>query len=111
MFVTTDPRPYSSAIDAGDLATPEGSEVVPNGSRINLGRYGGTAEASKSPASGPTVENRTVTTNVNVAWRFPQSRNFESVRKTRYDKMPSCEKVYLADLALGEVFSRSNSAV
>jgi parallel beta-helix repeat protein len=39
----------SPCIDAGDPASPVGHEPAPNGGRINLGAYGGTAEASKSP--------------------------------------------------------------
>lgn len=39
----------SPCIDAGLASTPVGSEPVPNGDRINLGVYGGTAEASRSP--------------------------------------------------------------
>jgi hypothetical protein len=42
----------SPCIDAGDPTTPVGSEPSPNGGIINLGVYGGTAEASKSPAGG-----------------------------------------------------------
>jgi len=38
----------SPAIDAGNPATAYDREPAPNGGRINLGRYGGTAEASKS---------------------------------------------------------------
>ncbi len=41
-------RAMSPCIDAGDPATPVGSELSPNGGIINLGVYGGTAEASKS---------------------------------------------------------------
>ena len=39
----------SPCIDAGDPETPVSGEPEPNGSRINMGVYGGTAEASKSP--------------------------------------------------------------
>ncbi|MHC4500099.1 MAG: hypothetical protein ACYS21_13405, partial [Planctomycetota bacterium] len=39
----------SPCIDAGDPASPVGLEPSPNGGRINMGTYGGTAEASKSP--------------------------------------------------------------
>jgi hypothetical protein len=39
----------SPCIDAGDPASPIGSEPVPNGRIVNMGAYGGTAEASKSP--------------------------------------------------------------
>ena len=38
----------SPCIDAGDPASPVGDEPSPNGGIINLGAYGGTAEASKS---------------------------------------------------------------
>jgi len=47
---------FSPCIDAGDPTDPVGDEPAPNGGRINLGAYGGTAEASKSfDASGVTV--------------------------------------------------------
>ena len=39
----------SPCIDAGDPAAPLGEEPAPNGARINLGAYGGTAQASKTP--------------------------------------------------------------
>jgi predicted outer membrane repeat protein len=39
----------SPCIDAGDPMSPIGLELEPNGSRINIGAYGGTSEASKSP--------------------------------------------------------------
>jgi parallel beta-helix repeat protein len=38
---------YSPCIDAGDPQDPVGAEPLPNGKRINMGAYGGTAEASK----------------------------------------------------------------
>jgi hypothetical protein len=38
----------SLCIDAGDPATPIGQEPSPNGGIINMGAYGGTAQASKS---------------------------------------------------------------
>ncbi|MBP7051757.1 MAG: hypothetical protein KBE65_12140 [Phycisphaerae bacterium] len=40
----------SSCIDAGDPNSPIGDEPFPNGGRVNMGAYGGTAEASKSYA-------------------------------------------------------------
>jgi len=43
----------SPCIDAGDPATAAGDEPQPNGGRINMGAYGGTAEASKSFISKP----------------------------------------------------------
>ncbi len=38
----------SPCIDAGSTDSPVGDEPMPNGDRINMGAYGGTAEASKS---------------------------------------------------------------
>ncbi|MGE5297311.1 MAG: hypothetical protein ACM3VT_21005 [Solirubrobacterales bacterium] len=42
----------SPCIDAGDPNDPVGDEPFPNGNRINMGAYGGTAEASKSYREG-----------------------------------------------------------
>ncbi|MBN1505338.1 MAG: hypothetical protein JW955_00750 [Sedimentisphaerales bacterium] len=42
----------SPCIDAGDPNSPVGDEPEPNGGRINMGAYGGTAEASKSCPGG-----------------------------------------------------------
>jgi hypothetical protein len=39
----------SPCIDAGDPTQPVLEEPAPDGGRINMGAYGGTAEASKSP--------------------------------------------------------------
>lgn len=39
----------SPCIDAGDPNDPVGDEPLPNGGRINMGTYGGTARASLSP--------------------------------------------------------------
>ncbi len=39
----------SPCIDRGNQSTPVGTEPAPNGKVINLGAYGGTLEASKSP--------------------------------------------------------------
>ncbi len=46
----------SPCIDAGDPNTPVGDEPQPNGGRINMGAYGGTAEASKSYSGEPLSE-------------------------------------------------------
>ena len=46
----------SPCIDAGDPNSPIGLEPFPNGGRINMGAYGGTAEASKSYFGGPACE-------------------------------------------------------
>ncbi len=42
----------SPLIDAGDPGWTVGDEPPPNGGRVNLGRYGRTAEASKTPTNG-----------------------------------------------------------
>jgi hypothetical protein len=43
----------SPCIDAGDPNSPVGDEPEPNGGRVNMGAYGGTAEASKSYRNEP----------------------------------------------------------
>jgi len=49
---TWDADPVSSpAIDAGDPADPIGEETEPHGDRINQGAYGGTVQASRTPAT------------------------------------------------------------
>ena len=46
----------SPCIDAGDQSNPIGLESFPNGGIINMGAYGGTAEASKSYFGLPVCE-------------------------------------------------------
>ncbi len=46
----------SPCIDAGDPKSPIGYEPFPNGGVINMGAYGGTAEASKSYFGRPVCE-------------------------------------------------------
>jgi len=46
----------SLCIDAGDPASPIGLEPFPNGGIINMGSFGGTAEASKSYFGEPVCE-------------------------------------------------------
>jgi len=46
----------SPCIDAGDPMSPIGLETFPNGGIINMGAYGGTAEASKSYFGEPVCE-------------------------------------------------------
>ncbi len=43
----------SPCLDAGDPNSPIGHEPFPNGGVINMGAYGGTAEASKAYFGGP----------------------------------------------------------
>ena len=51
-----EPGERSPAIDAGDPYSDYSRESSPNGSCINLGRYGNTEQASRTPASGPDVD-------------------------------------------------------
>ncbi len=44
----------SPCIDAGDPSSNYSNEPQPNGNRINIGRYGNTSEATRSPGSTPT---------------------------------------------------------
>jgi hypothetical protein len=46
----------SPCIDAGNPMSPIGHELFPNGGIVNMGAYGGTAEASKSYFGGPVCE-------------------------------------------------------
>jgi predicted outer membrane repeat protein len=46
----------SACIDLGDPSNPVGHEPFPKGGRINMGAYGGTAEASKSYFGGLVCE-------------------------------------------------------
>ena len=46
----------SPCIDAGDTAALIGLEPFPNGGMVNMGAYGGTAEASKSWFGKPVCE-------------------------------------------------------
>jgi hypothetical protein len=54
----------SPAVDAGDPDAPFDLEPDPNGGRVNLGAYGNTPQASKSPVPG---------TSVSVVREFPQT--------------------------------------
>jgi len=49
----------SPCIDAGNPGCPPGSEPLPNGGRINMGAYGGTSTASKSPADWRSIADLT----------------------------------------------------
>lgn len=46
----------SPCIDAGDMASPIGHEPFPNGGVVNMGAYGGTAEASRSYFDQPVCQ-------------------------------------------------------
>jgi len=55
---------HSPAIDAGNPASDYSNEPQPNGSRVNLGVYGNTAEASKSITTG--IEDRCNTASIQI---------------------------------------------
>jgi hypothetical protein len=47
-------------IDAGSITSPYDKEPAENGSRINIGRYGNTEEASKSVSSAPVQDSEPI---------------------------------------------------
>ncbi|MDR0993424.1 MAG: right-handed parallel beta-helix repeat-containing protein [Verrucomicrobiota bacterium] len=51
-FVSNETSTTSALIDAGAPMFPFDQEPADNGGRINIGRYGNTAEASKTPTNG-----------------------------------------------------------
>jgi len=51
-YITNGLDQLSPLIDAGDPSFSFGAEPAPNGSRINIGLYGNTAQASISPTNG-----------------------------------------------------------
>jgi parallel beta-helix repeat protein len=56
----------SPCIDAGNPGCPVGDEPAPNGNRINMGAYGGTDTASKSPANWSSIADLTNDNRVDV---------------------------------------------
>ena len=64
----------SPAIDSGNPATPIGAETAPNGGIVEVGTYGGTAQASLSPSTFITVtapaggDTLTQGTTVQITW-------------------------------------------
>jgi predicted outer membrane repeat protein len=63
----------SPCIDAGDPSSPFENEPIPNGDTINMGAYGNTTEASKSPPSEKTL---TYATNIDNT-KFANGNVFE----------------------------------
>lgn len=66
-FVLTDTN-TSWAIDAGAPGDAFGLETDPNGGRVNAGRYGNTAEASRSVTNNRALFAATLRDGVDVAW-------------------------------------------
>ena len=75
----------SELIDAGNPLSPYANEPSPNGGRINIGRYGNTAEAAKSPLeSGVTLVSyrdggKASGTNALVTWVFRGTNTSETL--------------------------------
>jgi hypothetical protein len=66
-YVTTDPGPYSPAIDSADPADGFANEPSENGGVLNMGAYGNTAQASLSTNLAPMAQTGSNTVNVNTA--------------------------------------------
>ena len=66
----------SPAIDAGDPASDYSRESAPNGGCVNLGRYGNTAEASRTPSASPAVDAPT------IAWNDPDGYTMPTISFT-----------------------------
>ncbi|MBR2939518.1 MAG: hypothetical protein IKC15_06650 [Kiritimatiellae bacterium] len=71
-----EPGERSPAIDAGDPYCDYSRESSPNGSCINLGRYGNTEQASRTPASGPDVDG---IPQVMILWDDPNGYSMPTV--------------------------------
>jgi predicted outer membrane repeat protein len=62
----------SLCVDGGDPNAPLGAELFPHGGFVNIGAYGGTAEASKSWFGGPVCE-RQIAGDINGDCRVDQT--------------------------------------
>ena len=93
LFVNDDVN--SPAIDAGDPSSDFSKEPSPNGGRVNMGRYGNTAEASKSAGAG--IEE--ITQNL---WTIFPNPATESVT---IGNLPSGASVNITDIAGKIVYS------
>ena len=66
----------SPAIDAGDPASDFSRESEPNGGCVNLGRYGNTEQASRTPSATPAVGTPT------VEWNDPDGYSMPTITFT-----------------------------
>ncbi len=71
-----EPGERSPAIDAGDPYCDFSRESSPNGTCINLGRYGNTEQASRTPVSGPDVDG---IPQVWILWNDPDGYSMPTV--------------------------------
>ena len=74
-YAATDVR--SPAIDAGDPESDYSRESAFNGGCVNLGRYGNTPEASRTPSAAPAVDGAPT-----VAWNDPDGYSMPTVSFT-----------------------------
>ncbi len=65
----------SPCIDEGNPTADYSNEPFPNGGRINMGAFGNTPEASKSPMSSSLVENEDPTAGVSFFGAYPNPFN------------------------------------
>ena len=66
----------SPAVDAGDPESDYSREGAPNGGCVNLGRYGNTEQASRTPTATPTVNMPT------IAWDDPNGYSMPTITFT-----------------------------
>ena len=62
---------YSPAIDAGDPGSDYSRESAPNGGCVNLGRYGNTEQASRTPVAMPAVDTLAIAWNDSDGYTMP----------------------------------------
>jgi len=79
---------HSPCIDAGNPSDSVGSEPEPNGSRINMGAYGGTSQASKSLGL-------LTNTNVEPVSLAAGARGDVTITFTTENSLPSDGKIYI----------------
>ncbi|MFH0991057.1 MAG: DUF1565 domain-containing protein [bacterium] len=104
-------RAGSLAIDAGNPASSYGSEPAPNGSRVNIGAYGNTAEAAKSiPSDLPNYSDYYVNASGgnNVTGDGSQSRPWQTITFALGQITGTGRMLHVAagtyDTTLGETF-------
>lgn len=92
----------SPAIDRGDPADSPANEPLPNGGYVNLGAYGNTAQASKSPSQYVLV----TTPDGGESW--PQERSFtirwrsqDSVSSVNIDLLKASDQTLATHIAAG----------
>jgi hypothetical protein len=78
----------SPCIDSGDPSSNYSNEPSPNGGRINMGAYGNTKEASKSPGGGDTIPPTTTAANgPELVTFFRSDTGGSGISYTNYSKV------------------------